>query len=259
MLSQMEGIPLFWGALIAAIAGVASFVSPCVLPLVPSYLSFVTGMSLDDLQEGVDRRATLLHAGLFVAGFSCIFVLLGATASFMGQFLRLYEVWIARVGGAIIVLLGLHLAGAFRIAPLMAERRIHLRDKPAGHIGTVAVGVAFGAGWTPCLGPVLGGILTFAGTSEELWHGVGLLTAYSGGLAIPFLVSAAAMERFLETFQRIRPFLPAIQVASGVVLVGLGLLLLTGSFTALTAYLYGLTPEFLIDFENWMIDRARGG
>ena len=160
------------GILVAVTAGVLSFLSPCVLPLVPSYLSFVTGMSLEDLQEGVNRKATLIHSLLFVAGFSLIFILLGASASFLGVFLKHYELWIARIGGLLIVVLGLHLTGIFRIAPLMRERRVHVNDKPAGYIGTLGVGAAFGAGWTPCIGPVLGAILTLAGTQETVWNGV---------------------------------------------------------------------------------------
>ncbi len=254
----MEAVPLGFALVISFSAGLVSFVSPCVLPLVPSYLSFVTGMSLEDLQTGVDRRNTMVHATLFVLGFSAVFIVMGATASFLGQFVKQNESLIARVGGAIIVVFGLHLMGLFRLAPLLRERRIHLQDKPAGHIGTLAVGMAFGAGWTPCLGPVLGGILTFAGISENLGGGVGMLTAYSSGLAVPFLVSAITIERFLAAFQRFRRFLPAIQFTSGLVMVVLGLLLITGWFTALTSWLYLLTPEFLIDFEYWMLEQGTG-
>ncbi len=157
---------------VALMAGVLSFLSPCVLPLVPSYLSFVTGMSLEDLQEGVDRRATLVHSLLFVAGFSLIFILLGASASFLGVYLKHYEEWIARIGGVVIIVLGLHLVGIFRITPLLRERRVHVNDKPAGYLGTLGIGAAFGAGWTPCIGPVLGGILTLAGTQDTVWAGV---------------------------------------------------------------------------------------
>lgn len=254
----MEAIPLGLALLISFAAGLVSFVSPCVLPLVPSYLSFITGMSLEDLEAGVDRRNTMVHATLFVIGFSLIFILLGTTASFLGQFLKQNEVWIARVGGAVIALFGLHLMGALRIAPLLRERRIHVQDKPAGHLGTLLVGMAFGAGWTPCLGPVLGGILTFAGISDSVGRGVGMLSAYSSGLAIPFLLSAQAMERFLEAFQRFRRFLPIVQFGSGVVMVVLGILLVFGWFTALTSWLYLLTPEFLIEFEYWMLEQGRG-
>ncbi len=235
------------GVTIAFAAGVLSFLSPCVLPLVPSYLSFVTGMSLEDLQEGVDRRATLIHSLLFVAGFTGIFLLLGASASFLGQFLKLYEVWIARVGGLIIMILGLHLAGAFRLMPLMRERRLYLHDKPAGYLGTLGVGAVFGAGWTPCIGPVLGAILTFAASQDQFWYGVGLLFVYSLGLAVPFLLSALALDSFLRVFGRFRRFLPVVQVASGVLLVVLGLFLVTGTFGALSGYLARFTPEFILD------------
>lgn len=235
------------GVTLAFGAGVLSFLSPCVLPLVPSYLSFVTGMSLEDLKEGVDRRATLIHSLLFVAGFSTIFLILGASASFLGQFLRVYESWISRVGGAVIIVLGLHLAGAFRLTPLLREKRFHLHDKPAGYLGTLAVGIAFGAGWTPCIGPVLGAILTFAASQDQFWSGVGLLFVYSLGLAVPFLLSSLALDAFLRVFARFRRFLPVIQVLSGVLLVFLGLLLLTGSFGALTAYLSRFTPGFVLD------------
>jgi len=228
-------------------AGVLSFLSPCVLPLVPSYLSFVTGISLEDLQAGVDRRATLTHSLLFVAGFTGIFLLLGASASFLGQFLRIYEVWIARAGGAIIIILGLHLAGAFRLTPLMRERRVHLRDKPAGYLGTLGVGAVFGAGWTPCIGPVLGAILTFAASQERFWSGVLLLLVYSLGLAIPFLLSALALDGFLRVFARFRRFLPVVQVVSGLLLVFLGILLLTGTFSALSTYLTRFTPGFILE------------
>jgi len=230
---------------VALMAGVLSFLSPCVLPLVPSYLSFVTGMSLEDLQEGVDRRATLIHSLLFVLGFSIIFIMLGASASFLGVFLKYYEEWIARVGGVIIIVLGLHLVGVFRITALMRERRVHVNDKPAGYIGTVAIGAAFGAGWTPCIGPVLGAILTLAGTQDTVWAGVGLLSAYSLGLAVPFLLSALALDQFLKTFSRFRTMLPIIEKASGVLLIVLGLLLVTGSFTILSAYLVRFTPEWI--------------
>lgn len=234
------------GITIAFAAGLLSFLSPCVLPLVPSYLTFVTGMSLEDLQGGVHRRTTLIHALLFVTGFTAIFLILGASASFLGQFFRYYEVWIARVGGLIIMVLGLHLAGAFRFTPLMREKRFHLHDKPAGYLGTLGVGAAFGAGWTPCIGPVLGAILTFAASQDQFWAGVGLLFVYSLGLAVPFLLSALALDGFLRAFGRFRSFLPALQVFSGILLVILGLLLLTGTFSALSGFLTRFTPEFIL-------------
>ncbi len=233
------------GIFIALSAGFLSFLSPCVLPLVPSYLTFVTGMSLEDLQEGVDRKTTLIHAVLFVLGFSVIFILLGASASFLGQFFKQYETLIARIGGVVIILLGLHMMGLFRLLPLMREKRLHLHDKPAGYVGTIGVGMAFGAGWTPCIGPVLGAILTYGFSRETLWAGVGLLTVYSIGLAVPFLVAALALDWFLQAFRRFRRFMPVVEKVSGGLLVFLGLLLLTGSFAVLTGWLSRFTPSFI--------------
>ena len=224
-----------------------SFLSPCVLPLVPSYLSFVTGMSLEDLQGGVDRRATFMHSLLFVLGFSIIFIALGASASFLGSFLYNYKVWIARVGGAVIIVLGLHLTGVFKIAPLLRERRVHVSDKPAGYLGTIGVGAAFGAGWTPCIGPILGSILGLASTQDTVWAGVSLLSVYSLGLAIPFLISALALDLFLSAFSRFRRFLPAVEKGAGVMLIILGLLLVTGTFTLLNTYLLPLTPDWILE------------
>ncbi|MBI4539522.1 MAG: cytochrome c biogenesis protein CcdA [Gemmatimonadetes bacterium] len=240
-MSESVGLVLAFGA------GVLSFLSPCVLPLVPSYLSFITGISLENLQEGVNRKAALRHAALFIAGFSAIFLVLGASASFLGQLFRSYEAWIARIGGMVIVILGLHLTGVLRLTPLLRERRIHLRDKPVGYVGTMGVGAAFGAGWTPCIGPVLGAILTFASTREQFWQGVGLLAAYSAGLALPFLLTALGLNAFLGAFARFRRFLPTLQVASGVLVIVFGLLLLSGTFTILSAYLIRLTPDFILE------------
>jgi cytochrome c-type biogenesis protein len=235
------------GIAIAFTAGIFSFLSPCVLPLVPSYLTFVTGMSLEDLQEGGNRQATMVHATLFVLGFSLIFVLLGASASFLGQFFRHYELWIARVGGGVIMILGLHLTGVFRLTALLQEKRIHLRNKPAGYLGTVGVGMAFGAGWTPCIGPILGAILTYGFSQDTMWAGVGLLSVYSLGLAVPFLLAALALDRFLQTFKRFRHWIPIVEKASGVLLIFLGLLLLTGRFTVLSSWLVGFTPTFILE------------
>ena len=235
------------GIAIAFTAGVFSFLSPCVLPLVPSYLTFVTGMSLEDLQEGVNRKATFMHSMLFVVGFSVIFILLGASASFLGQFLRQYELLIARIGGVIIIILGLHLAGVFRLAPLMREKRMHLADKPAGYLGTLGVGMAFGAGWTPCIGPILGAILTYGMTQETRWAGVGLLSVYSLGLAVPFLIASLALDWFLQSFKRFRKWIPVVEKASGILLVILGILLLTGQFTVLASWLTRFTPAFILE------------
>ncbi|MCH2469631.1 MAG: cytochrome c biogenesis protein CcdA [Gemmatimonadetes bacterium] len=235
------------GLVAAFMAGIFSFLSPCVLPLVPSYLALVTGMSLEDLQEGVNRKATFIHSLLFVLGFSAIFIILGASASFLGQFFKQYELWIARIGGVIIIILGLHLSGVFKLAPLMREKRIHVSDTPAGYLGTIGVGMAFAAGWTPCLGPVLGAILTYGMSTDTMWAGVGLLTAYSAGLAIPFLVASLALDAFLQGFKRFRRWIPVVEKASGLMLIGLGVLLLTGQLTALTAMLARFTPDWIVN------------
>jgi cytochrome c-type biogenesis protein len=235
------------GILIAVTAGLLSFLSPCVLPLVPSYLSFVTGMTLEDLQEGGDRRAVMVHSLLFVSGFTLVFLLMGASASFLGQFFVLYRDWLARIGGVIILIFGLHLLGVFRITALMREKRVQLADKPAGHMGTLAVGAAFGAGWTPCIGPILGAILGLAGTSDTVWQGTGLLLAYSAGLAIPFLVASLALDWFLRAFSRFRRWIPVVEKASGLLLIFLGLLLVTGRFTLLAAWLNQFTPTWLFE------------
>jgi cytochrome c-type biogenesis protein len=234
------------GIAFSFLAGLLSFLSPCVLPLVPSYLTFVTGMSLEDLEQGVNRRATFIHSVLFVTGFSAIFIVLGAAASFLGQFFEYWDEWITRIGGVVIILLGLHLAGAFRWAPLLRERRVHLADKPAGYIGTVGVGMAFAAGWTPCIGPTLGAILTLGLSQDTMWAGVGLLTVYSLGLAVPFLLASLALDRFLVAFKRFRRWISVVEKASGVLLIFLGVLLLTGQLTRLSAWLYQFTPSWLL-------------
>lgn len=230
---------------VAFTAGLLSFLSPCVLPLVPSYLTFITGLGLEDASRA--RRTTITHALLFVLGFSLIFVLLGAGASALGQLLLAYRVWIARVGGVLMILMGLWMMGVLRVDALQQERRVHLSDKPLGFLGTVVVGIAFGAGWTPCLGPTLGAILLLAANESELMKGVGLLTAYSAGLAVPFLLSAIAVERFLTFFQRFKHNLGTVNRIAGILLIVVGVLMLTGWFQRLAAWLQPMTPAFLVD------------
>lgn len=233
------------GLAIAFTAGLLSFLSPCVLPLVPSYLTFVTGMSLEDVQRS--RRAALIHALLFILGFTIIFVALGATATLAGRLLLTHRVWITRVGGILVIIFGLYLLGAFNLGAFNRERRIHLTNKPLGYLGTVLVGVAFGAGWSPCLGPILGGILTYTATQADLGRGLVLLGTYSMGLAVPFLFAALALERFLSAVQRFRRHLAWVSRASGALLVLVGLLMVTDYMRVLTAYLQGLTPAFLFE------------
>ncbi|MEA2724987.1 MAG: cytochrome c-type biosis protein [Gemmatimonadales bacterium] len=235
--------PAALGLVVAFSAGLLSFLSPCVLPLVPSYVGFITGMTLPEVTGR--RRAALTHALLFVAGFSLVFVLLGASATTLGRALKYYQVWFQRVGGVLIILFGLLCLGVFKVGLLTQERRIHLERKPVGYLGSLLVGMAFAAGWTPCIGPVLGAILGLAATSNDVTRGMQLLAAYSAGLALPFLIAAVALESFLDSFQRFRPFLPWVMRVSGVMLIVVGVLLVTGEFTRLAGWLQGLTPEVL--------------
>jgi len=228
---------------VAFAAGVLSFLSPCVLPLVPSYVSFLTGLSLDQLSG--QRRVALVHALLFVTGFTLIFVTLGATATGIGRLLNYHQVWLERIGGGLIVLFGIYLLGGFHWMPLERERRFQLPGRPLGYLGSVLVGVAFGAGWTPCIGPVLGSILLYTSTQDSLRQGMILLLAYSAGLAIPFLLAAFAVGEFLAWFRRYRRFIPLTTRLSGALLVALGLLVASGYFSLLASWLQALTPEFL--------------
>lgn len=229
---------------IAFVAGVLSFLSPCVLPLVPSYVSFITGLSMDELGER--RWTAFTHALFFVTGFTLIFLALGATATALGRFLQYNQVWLERVGGLLIVGFGLYLLGAFNWGPLARERRVHLQDKPVGYLGSLLVGLAFGAGWTPCIGPILGSILAYTSSqTTDLTQGMMLLFAYSLGLAIPFLVAALAVAKFIDWFKKYRRFMPFVTKLAGGILVGVGLLLVTGYFSILANWLQGLTPEFL--------------
>ena len=229
--------------MVAFVAGLLSFLSPCVLPLVPSYVGFITGMTLPEVSGR--RRAALLHALLFVAGFSLVFVLLGASATALGRALNYYQIWLQRVGGMLIIIFGFLCLGVFKVGVLNQERRVHLEHKPVGYLGSALAGVAFGAGWTPCIGPVLGAILGLAATTSDVSRGMQLLAVYSAGLALPFLIAAVAVESFLDWFQGVRRYLPWVMRLSGLILIVVGVLLVTGEFTRLAGWLQGLTPEFL--------------
>ncbi|HEY3933540.1 MAG TPA: cytochrome c biogenesis protein CcdA [Gemmatimonadales bacterium] len=231
------------GPIVAFGGGLLSFLSPCVLPLVPSYLGFLSGMTLDEM--GSNRHRAVAHALLFVAGFSLVFIALGAGATALGASLRFHKIALARAGGVVVIIFGLYTIGLLRFSWFDRERRVHLEDKPVGYLGSMLVGMAFAAGWTPCIGPILGGILVLAGTSGDVAHGVVLLTAYSAGLAMPFLVAAFALDAFRETLRRFSGWMPWVQRVSGAVLIAVGILLVTGDFTRLAAWLQGLTPEFL--------------
>ena len=224
-------------------AGVLSFLSPCVLPLIPSYVSFITGLTLDDVQRS--RRTTLVHSLLFVLGFTVVFLLLGATATVVGRLFFQQREWVGRIGGVLVILLGFYLLGVIKLDVLAQERRVHIADKPLGYVGTVLVGMAFAAGWTPCIGPILGAVLTYTASAADLNRGLLLLLAYSLGLAVPFLLAALMIDRFMAVFRRYRGALVWMSRASGILLIAIGVLMITGSMTVLTTWLQQWTPEVL--------------
>jgi cytochrome c-type biogenesis protein len=237
------------GALVAFSAGLFSFLSPCVLPLFPSYLSFITGMSVDRLSREIDagtRTRVLLHSVAFIAGFTAVFVSLGASFSAAGQLLLDYRDAIRIAGGALIVVFGLYIAGVLRIGFLGRTQQLHIRNKPAGFIGSFAVGLTFAIGWTPCVGPILGSILTLASNDKTVQQGVVLLLAYSAGLGVPFLLSSVALGGFLKVFRRYRPFIPTVERVAGVLLVAVGILVVTNYYTVLNSWALSVTPEWLI-------------
>lgn len=220
--------------------GLLSFFSPCVIPVIPSYISFITGISFEEL-TGVQNRgrimkATLMNSLLFISGFSLIFILLGASSSFLGELLSQYQGPIRMVGGVLIVVMGMYIMGVFNIGLLSREKRLHLRNKPAGLFGSFLVGAAFAAGWTPCIGPVLGSILVYAGTAHSVASGVTLLSAYSLGLGIPFLITSLAINTAISFFSKMQRFMRVASVFSGAVLVAAGIMLFTGTLDMLSRY-----------------------
>ncbi len=237
------------GIVVAFTAGLFSFLSPCVLPLFPSYLSFVTGMSVADLQADLTpaaRRRVILHALAFVVGFSLVFVSLGASFSAASQILLDYRDTIRRVGGVLIVIFGLYIAGFLNFGPFSRTKQWQLREKPAGYLGSFVVGLTFAIGWTPCVGPILGAILSLAGTAETVGRGVGLLVAYSAGLGVPFVLSAIALGVFLKFFKRYRPFIPIVERGAGVILIVVGVLVFTNYYLQLNAWANAFTPDWLL-------------
>lgn len=223
----------------ALAAGFLSFISPCVLPLIPSYLSFVTGVSFEELQAGEDkqriRRLTLTNSFMFVIGFSVVFIVLGAFSSVIGTFLSGFQDWLRIIGGIVIIFFGIFVTGLFQPKALLYEKRFNLRGKPTGYLGAVAVGMAFAAGWTPCIGPILGSILMYTGTKGSAIYGIKLLTVYSIGLGIPFLFAALAFNTFLSYSAKLRQHMRVILIVSGVFLMGFGFLLLFNKLNWLTS------------------------
>ncbi|MBK5274259.1 MAG: sulfite exporter TauE/SafE family protein [Desulfuromonadales bacterium] len=230
----------------AFIAGLLSFLSPCVLPLIPSYITYITGLSFVDLQEEHPshkvRQTAMLHSLAFILGFTVVFVLLGASATYLGSFLNQHAGILRKAGGILLLLFGVHVTGLLPLRILMGEKRVTLHRKPAGYVGTFLVGLAFAAGWTPCIGPILAAILMVAATEENVSHGIILLLIYSLGLGIPFFLSSLAMHQFIVTFQRFKKYIRLFEICTGVFLVIIGVTIYfnwLSRFSALVSDLFG--------------------
>ena len=209
----------------ALLAGLLSFFSPCILPLIPAYFTFITGFTLDELTgsgSGI-RKKVILSTIAYVSGFSCVFILMGASASFLGSYIHIYSDAIRIVGGILIIFLGLHLAGWLRFNALEFEKRVHLDKKPVHFMGTFLVGMAFGAGWSPCIGPLLGSILIIAGSKETVYEGIALLSVYSFGLAIPFVVMSFFINAMLSFLKKAKRALKYFNRIAGILLILVGL------------------------------------
>jgi cytochrome c-type biogenesis protein len=214
----------------AFVAGILSFFSPCVLPLIPAYFTFITGFSIEELTEKYNseiRKKVFLSTFLFVLGFSLVFILMGASASYLGGLMYTYKKLIRIIGGILIIILGIHLTGIIRIPGLDFEKRITLEKKPLHFLGTLIIGMAFGAGWSPCIGPLLGSILIIAGSQETVWQGVILLGIYSAGLAIPFIIISIFINFLLTFIKKASKVLRYVNVVAGVVLIVVGLILVS--------------------------------
>lgn len=243
--------------LAAFVAGVLSFISPCVLPLIPGYLSYISGLTLDQMQGtgsanaaavAASRRRVLIASIFFILGFSVVFVSLGAAASAIGQYLlepgtgRLRLV--TKLAGAVVIVFGLHTMGVLRIGWLYSEKRVQVQRKPRGVFGAFVVGLAFAFGWTPCIGPILSGILAIAASKDTVGQGIQLLAVYSLGLGIPFLITALALNHFFAAFAKIRRHYHKIEIASGLLLVAIGVLIFTDQFTVIARWLSPYLPTF---------------
>ena len=238
--------------LAAFAAGVLSFISPCVLPLIPGYLSYISGLTLDEMQGtgegaitlGAARRRVLVASIFFILGFSFVFICFGAAASVLGQYMLERQRLLAKIAAVIVIVFGLHTMGVLRIGWLYSEKRVQVEKKPTSLFGAFFVGLAFAFGWTPCIGPILAGILAIAGTQETIGQGVRLLAVYSAGLGLPFLLTALAINKFFSVFKRIRKHYHLIEIVSGLLLVVIGLLIFTNRFTLIAKWLTPYLPTF---------------
>lgn len=234
--------------LAAFAAGFLSFISPCVLPLIPGYISFISGMTLEEMQGAGAARSSrgpvLLASTAFVLGFTVVFVAAGASASALGRFIYAQSPILEKIAGTILIVLGLHMMGVFRLRFLESDKRIHTQRKPAGPIGAFLVGTAFAFAWTPCIGPILGGILAMAASRESVNEGMQMLAVYSLGLGVPFLLTSMAIDRFFVAAARIRRHYRLIELVSGGLLIAVGLLIFFDQFTLIARYLTPYLPTY---------------
>jgi cytochrome c-type biogenesis protein len=232
----MHNLPL---PLAAFLAGVLSFLSPCVLPLVPGYVSLISGSSVEELQSSERRmlRTVMLHSFTFVLGFSVVFIALGAVATGVGQIVNEYHSLLSKIAGIVVIIFGLHLTGLLKIKALYADKRMHDVKGSSSAMGSFVVGFAFAFGWTPCIGPILATILVLAGAQQTVWKGIVLLAVYSLGLAVPFLLTSLGVDRFLAFYSRFRRHLHTVEVLSGVLLIAIGVLIFLNNLRLLSGYL----------------------
>jgi cytochrome c-type biogenesis protein len=232
----------------AFFAGILSFLSPCVLPLLPSYVSFITGISFEDLTGTVDRKRitflTITNSVAFIAGFSTVFIALGVSSSVIGSLLFQYLDVIRIIGGILVIIFGLFITGFLKLDFLMKDKKIRLGGKPAGYVGTFLVGMTFAAGWSPCIGPILGTILVYAGSKGSMLYGLKLLAVYSLGLAVPFFLSAIAINAFLSYSKKLLKYMRVLMIISGLILIVFGVMLLTDQVRVLSQ----LFPDVGIKF-----------
>jgi cytochrome c-type biogenesis protein len=225
------------------VAGVLTFLSPCILPLFPSYITYITGKSFEELKARGSstniKKLTALHSLFFILGFSVIFVFLAVTFSYLGSFFGIKKIWLERIGGILIILFGLHISGIFKLEFLNLEKKVVLNRKRAGYLGSFLVGMAFSVGWTPCVGPILSSILIYASTLESLVRSVVLLCFYSLGLGVPFFVAGLAINQFLFLFNRFKGFMKFVPIVTGIFLIFIGIVLFFGRFSWLSGIFSG--------------------
>ncbi|MDP3730158.1 MAG: cytochrome c biogenesis protein CcdA [Candidatus Omnitrophota bacterium] len=224
--------------IVAFTAGFLTFLSPCLLPLVPSFIAYITGVSFGDLKDagkkGGVRKKAVIHSLLFIAGFSVVFILLGLTATVIGKALFAYQKYIRIGGGILIAIFGLYLTGLLKLDFLVKERRLKVSTKGASYFGSFLIGVTFAAAWTPCAGPILGSILVLAGTKADLLEGAKLLTVYSLGIAVPFFMTGLLVDLFLEYFNRFKRLISTINIVGGIFLIIVGILVATNYLSVMS-------------------------